>query len=357
VTHHEQPDEAEAHDVSDTVVITGASAGVGRATARAFAREGASLALLARDSEGLDAAVKEVEAVGGVAIAIPLDVADADAVDRAADAVEAEFGPIDVWVNNAMVSVFSPVHELTADEIRRVTEVTYLGSVYGTLSALQRMRSRNSGTIVQVSSALAHRSIPLQAAYCGAKHAIEGFVDSLRCELLHDHSGVRVTRVLLPAVNTPQFGWVRTRLPGYPQPVPPIYQPEVAAEAIVWATTHAPRNLKVGISTVAAIYANRLMPGLLDRYLALTAYGSQQLDEPIDTNRLDNLFSPVGGDAGAHGRFDARAHWHSWQFTARTALGNALGSVATITGRGQKRRSTRSAGSVADAAADLEEKT
>jgi NAD(P)-dependent dehydrogenase (short-subunit alcohol dehydrogenase family) len=314
--------------VSDTVVITGASAGVGRATARAFAREGASLALLARDSEGLDAAVKEVEARGGGAIAIPLDVADAVAVDRAADAVEAEFGSIDVWVNSAMASVFSPVHELTAEEVRRVTEVTYLGSVHGTLSALRCMRARSRGTIVQVSSALAHRSIPLQAAYCGAKHAIEGFSDSLRCELLHDQSGVRVTSVLLPALNTPQFEWVRTRLPGHPQPVPPIYQPEVAAEAIMWAAVHAPRDLKVGISTVAAIYANRLAPGLLDRYLARTGYESQQLDEPVDTTRPDNLFAPVGRDAGAHGRFDARAHTRSWQLTARTAL-TRLTSVGT----------------------------
>ena len=243
-----------------TVVVTGASAGVGRATARAFARQGAPVALLARDRDGLEAAAKDVEADGGTALVLPLDVADADAVDRAADAIEAEFGPIDIWVNNAMVSVFSPVHELAAEEVRRVTEVTYLGTVHGTLSALRRMHPRDRGTIVQVSSALAHRSIPLQAPYCGAKHAIEGFTDSLRCELLHDRSGVRVTSVQLPALNTPQFEWVRTRLPGHPQPVPPIYQPEVAADAIVWAAEHAPRTLKVGMSTVLAIYANRVAP-------------------------------------------------------------------------------------------------
>ena len=313
--------------MSETVVITGASAGVGRAAARAFARRRASVALVARASEGLDAAVGEVEAAGGVGLAMALDVADADAVDRAADAIETALGPIDVWVNNAMVSVFSPVHELTAAEVRRVTEVTYLGSVHGTLSAVRRMGGRNRGTIVQVSSALAQRSIPLQAAYCGAKHAIEGFSDSLRCELLHDHSGVRVTSVLLPALNTPQFDWVRTRLPLHPQPVPPIYQPEVAAEAIVWAAAHAPRELKVGMPTVAAIYANRLAPGLLDRYLARTGYDSQQLDEPVDTSRPDNLFASVGGDVGAHGRFDARAHFRSWQLSARIGLTNARGSV------------------------------
>lgn len=331
------PNEPRGPDVSDIVVVTGASAGVGRATVRAFARRGASLALLARDPERLDAAVKDAEAAGGRAVGIPLDVADADSVEHAAEAVEALFGPIDVWVNNAMVSVFSPVHELTADEVRRVTEVTYLGSVNGTLSALRRMRPRGRGTIVQVSSALAYRSIPLQAAYCGAKHATEGFTDSLRCELLHDHSGVRVTSVVLPALNTPQFEWVRTKLPGHPQPVPPIYQPEVAAEAIVWAAAHAPRDLKVGMPTLLAIYANRLAPGLLDRYLALTGYDSQQLDEAVDTTRPDNLYEPIDGAHGAHGRFDTHARARCWQLAARTTIADVVGSAVTAI-RGRKHR-------------------
>ena len=315
------------------VVITGASAGVGRATAQAFARRGASVALLARDTDRLDAAVKDVESVCGRALAVPLDVADADAVERAAATVESSLGPIDVWVNNAMVSVFAPVHELTAAEVRRVTDVTYLGSVYGTLAALTHMRARNRGTIVQVSSALAFRSIPLQAAYCGAKHAIDGFVDSLRSELIHDRSGVRITSVVLPAMNTPQFEWVRTKLPGHPQPVAPIYQPEVAADAIVWAATHAPRHLKVGLPTFLAIYANRVAPGLLDRYLAAVGYQSQQLDEPVDAFRSDNLYAPVEGNHSAHGRFDSRAHARSWQLSGRIALSNFVGSVAAVARR------------------------
>ena len=303
-----------------TVVITGASAGVGRAVARAFAQRGAALALLARGEDGLDAAVKEAEADGARAISIPTDVADADGVEAAAARAERELGPIDVWVNNAMVSVFAPVRELKPDEVRRVTEVTYLGSVYGTLAALARMRARNAGTIVQVGSALAYRSIPLQAAYCGAKHAADGFHESLRTELLHEGSRVRVTRVQMPALNTPQFEWVRTRLPGHPQPVKPIYQPEVAAEAVLWAAEHAPRELKVGMSTVLTLYANRLMPGLLDRYLARNGVKGQQMDEPVDPDRPDNLWSPVGGDHGAHGRFDAVAHARSLQLKLRTIV-------------------------------------
>jgi NAD(P)-dependent dehydrogenase (short-subunit alcohol dehydrogenase family) len=310
-----------------TVVVTGASAGVGRATVRAFARQGASVALLAR--EGLDGAARDVEADGGRALIVPVDVADADAVERAAEETEAQLGPIDVWVNNAMVSVFSPVHELSADEVRRVTGVTYLGTVHGTLSALRRMRPRDRGTIVQVSSALAYRSIPLQAAYCGAKHAIEGFTDSLRCELHHDRSGVHVTAVQLPALNTPQFEWVRARLPGHPQPVPPIYQPEVAADAIVWAAGHAPRTLKVGVPTLLAIYANRVAPGLLDRYLGRTGYDSQQLDESVDPDRPDNLCEPVSGDHRAHGRFDQQAHAHSWQLKVRTGVAGATRALTS----------------------------
>src|SRR5437868_325515 len=238
------------------VVITGASAGVGRATVRAFARRGADIGLLARGIDGLEAARREVEAAGGRAIVVPTDVAHADQVDAAADRVERELGPIDVWVNNAMVSVFSPVRELTADDIHRVTEVTYLGVVYGTLAALKRMLPRDRGAIIQAGSALAYRGIPLQAAYCGAKHAIQGFTESLRCELLHDESRVHVTMVQLPAMNTPQFDWVKSRLPREPQPVPPIYAPEVAADAILWAAEHQRRELSVGGPTVAAIWGD-----------------------------------------------------------------------------------------------------
>jgi len=303
-----------------TVVVTGASAGVGRAPAAAFARRGASVGLLARDPDRLAAAANEAESLGGRALALPTDVADPDAVERAASAIEDRFGPIDVWVNNAMVSVFSPVNAVTAEEVRRVTEVTYLGAVNGTLSALRRMQPRNQGTIVQVGSALAHRSIPLQAAYCGAKHALEGFTESLRCELLHDRTQVRVTMVQLPALNTPQFEWIRTRLPRQPQPVPPIYQPEIAADAIVFASQRAPKELKVGMSTVLTVYAQRIAPALLDRYLARTGYASQQTKEPVDPNRPDNLIAPVPGDFGAHGRFDDRAHDRSLQMGLRRLL-------------------------------------
>src|SRR3989441_6996336 len=288
------------------VVITGASAGVGRATVRAFARQGADIGLLARGVDGLEAARREVEAAGGRAIAIPTDVADADRVEAAADRIERELGPIDIWVNNAMVSVFSPVKELTPDEVRRVTEVTYLGVVYGTLAALKRMLPRNRGSIVQVGSALAYRGIPLQAAYCGAKHAIQGFTESLRCELLHDESRVHVTMVQLPAMNTPQFDWVKSRMPREPQPVPPIYQPEIAADAIVWAAAHRRRELSVGAPTAAAIWINKIASAFLDRYLAKTGYDAQQTDQPADPARPHNLWRPVPGDHGAHGRVAAR---------------------------------------------------
>lgn len=317
------------------VVVTGAGAGVGRATVRAFAAEGVSIALLARGRDGLAAAAKEVEAAGGRAFVVPVDVADAEAVDDAAATIEAALGPLDVWVNNAMVSVFSPVAELTAGEVRRVTEVTYLGTVHGTLSALRRMLPRDHGTIVQVGSALAERAIPLQAAYCGAKHAIEGFTESLRCELRHDRSGVRVTLVQLPALNTPQFDWVRSRLPGRPQPVPPIFQPEVAATAIVWAAEHAPRELKVGWPTVRAVYLNRIVPGLLDRYLAAKGYEGQQAQEPIEASRADNLSAPRPGDHGAHGRFDDRSRGSSRLLDARLAAGTAWSQLIR---RVQRRR-------------------
>jgi short-subunit dehydrogenase len=302
----------------EVVVITGASAGVGRATAEAFAKRGARIGLIARGVERLEAARRDVEALGGTALVLPADVADAEAIEDAAARVERELGPIDVWVNNAMASVFSPIKEMTTDEIRRVTEVTYLGYVHGTMAALHSMLPRDRGTIVQVGSALAYRSIPLQAAYCAAKHAITGFTESLRCELLHDRSRVRVTEVHLPALNTPQFSWVKSRLPRKAQPVPPIYQPEVAAEAIYWAAHHHRRELLVGWSTVQAIWGNKLAPGLIDRYLARTGYDGQQYDGPEDANRPDNLWAPAPGNRGAHGDFDDRASDRCFQLWATT---------------------------------------
>ena len=313
----------------EVVVVTGASAGVGRAVVRRFARDGARIALLARGHDGLDAARREVEEAGGRALAIPTDVADWDAVGAAADRVERDLGPIDIWINNAMASVFSPVREMRPDEYRRVTEVTYLGVVHGTLAALHRMLPRDRGTIVQVGSALAYRGIPLQSAYCAAKHAIEGFMDSLRCELIHDGSCVHVTMVQLPALNTPQFRWVKSRLPRKAQPVPPIYQPEVAADAIHWAAHNRRRELWVGGPTVQAILANRVAPGWLDRYLAATGFDSQQTDEPEDPDRPDNLWMPLPGDRGAHGVFDDRAGDTSPQLWAATHRGLTLGGLVT----------------------------
>ncbi|HWF86845.1 MAG TPA: SDR family oxidoreductase [Vicinamibacterales bacterium] len=323
------------------VVITGASAGLGRATARAFARRGADVGLLARGIDGLEAARREVEADGGRALVLPVDVANAEQVEGAAERVERELGPIDVWVNNAMVSVFSPVKELQADEVKRVTDVTYLGVVYGTLAALKWMLPRDRGTIVQVGSALAYRGIPLQAAYCGAKHAIQGFTESLRCELLHDESRVHVTMVQLPAMNTPQFDWVKSRLPREPQPVPPIYEPEVAAKAIVWAASHRRRELSVGGPTVAAIWGNKIASGLFDRYLAKTGYDSQQTDTPADPDRPDNLWAPLHGDHGARGRFSGRSTKSSPQTWANEhvaiALGLAVGGAAMMWSTGRWR--------------------
>ena len=290
------------------IVITGASAGLGRATAQAFAQnEGARIGLIARGKDGLEGAKRDVEKLGGQALIVPADVADADAVEAAADQVEREIGPIDVWVNDAMTGVFSPVKQMTAAEFERVTEVTYLGFVNGTLAALKRMLPRDKGHIIQVGSALAYRGIPLQSAYCASKHAIQGFMDSLRCELIHDKSRVRVTMVQMPAMNTPQFDWVKSRLPKKAQPVPPIFQPEVAAKAIVYASKHDRREIYVGMPSVKAIIANKLFPGLLDHYLAHTAYEGQQTDEPEDPQRRDNLYEPLTGDHGAHGRFDDRS--------------------------------------------------
>lgn len=308
------------------VAITGASAGVGRATAREFARRGAAIGLIARGIEGLEAAAREVEALGGRALVLQADVADFAQVDAAAARLEAEFGPIDVWVNNAMTAVFAAVKDTPAEEFRRVSDVTYLGSVHGTLAALQRMRARDRGVIIQVGSALAHRGIPLQATYCAAKHAIEGFCDSLRTELLHDGSRVQLALVHLPAMNTPQFDWVRSRLPRKAQPVKPIYQPEVAARAIVWLAQHPRRRLWIGWPTVGALLANRLAPGLLDRYLARTGVKGQQADEPEVPGRPDNLWQPVPGDHGAHGRFDASSKAHSVQAWATMHKGWLLGA-------------------------------
>ncbi|HEY1677238.1 MAG TPA: SDR family oxidoreductase [Candidatus Sulfotelmatobacter sp.] len=301
---------------NEVVVVTGASAGLGRAAAREFGRQGARVGLMARGVDGLEAAKREIEAAGGSAMVLPLDVADANAMENAAASVEREFGPIDIWVNNAMASVFSPVKEMQAEEYKRVTEVTYLGVVYGTLAALRRMLPRDRGTIVQVGSALAYRSIPLQSAYCAAKHAIAGFTDSLRCELIHDKSKVRVTMVQMPALNTPQFGWVKSRLKHKAQPVPPIFQPEVGARAIYWAAHHSRREIYAGWPTVEAIVGNKLAPGWLDHYLGKTGFASQQTCEPEDPDRPNNLWKPVAGDHGAHGTFDSRAHDHSWEVQA-----------------------------------------
>jgi short-subunit dehydrogenase len=313
-------------------VVTGASLGVGRATALAFAREGYDVALIARGAESLERAAAEVEAAGGGrAQGVPADIADAAAVEEAAARIERELGEVAVWVNNAMVSVFSPVRECHPDEVRRATEVTYLGTVYGTMAALRHMAPRDRGVIVNVGSALAYRSIPLQAAYCGAKHAVVGFTDSLRCELLHERSGVRVTLVHLPALNTPQFDQVRSRLPRQPQPVPPIFQPEVAARAIVHAAEHPRREHWIGAPTVAAILGQRIAPGLLDRYLARTGFDSQQTDEPAAAERRDNLEEPMPGDLGTHGRFDDRAHGRSaqaWLSRHRRALAGAVAAGA-----------------------------
>ncbi len=290
-----------------TVVITGAAAGVGRAIAREFGKEKARIGLLARDRASLETAKAEIEALGGQALVLPLDITDADAVENAAGTVEAEFGPIDVWINDAMVSVFSPVGKMLPEEYQRVTEVSYLGYVYGTLSALRRMSPRNRGVIIQIGSALAYRSIPLQSAYCAAKHAIAGFTESLRTELRHDRSGVRVCEVNLPAVNTPQFSWVKSRLPRAPQPVPPIYQPEMIARAVRHVSWHPRRRLDIAYPTLLAVLVEKTVPGLADRYLARTGYSGQQTDEPASPNRKDNLWEPVPGDHGARGTFDSEA--------------------------------------------------
>ena len=321
----------------EVVVITGASAGVGRATAREFAKHGASIGLLARGRDGLEAARLEIKAAGGSALVLPTDVSDPVQVETAADHVENEFGPIDVWINNAMTSVFSPIKEMTAAEFKRVTEVTYLGYVHGTLAALRRMLPRDRGTIVHVGSALAYRSIPLQAAYCAAKHAILGFFAALRTELIHDGSHVHTTMVQMPALNTPQFGWVKSKLPRKAQPVPPIYQPEVAARAIYYAAHHPERReYYAAWSVVEAIVGNKLAPSFADHYLARVGYGAQQHDGLEDPDRPNNLWQPVPGDHGAHGAFDQRARNTSAELWAEshallTAIA-ALGFLSSLYG-------------------------
>jgi NAD(P)-dependent dehydrogenase (short-subunit alcohol dehydrogenase family) len=317
---------------AEVVVVTGASAGVGRATVRAFAKRGARVGLIARGTDGLAGAKRDVEALGSAAIAVPADVADAEAVERAADEVERQFGPIDVWVNNAMASVFAPVKETEAAEYRRVTEVTYLGVVNGTLAALRRMLPRNAGAIVQVGSALAKRSIPLQSAYCAAKHAIVGFTESLRCELFHDRSKVKVTIAHLPAMNTPQFEWSRSRMPRQAQPVPPIFQPEIAAECIVWLSQHAAKKeLYVAGPTVEAVLGRKFVGPLVDRYLGWVGYEMQMTNGVVPKDKPDNLYGPVGGDHGPHGPFDNRARSFSLEaWVARNRWRLALGAVGLL---------------------------
>jgi len=314
------------------VVVTGASAGVGRAVARRFAEDGAQVALVARGEERLETAANEVNGLGGRALALPTDVADADAVEEAAERAERELGPIDVWVNNAMATIFAPTWEIEPNEFRRATEVTYLGTVWGTMAALRRMRSRDRGTIVQVGSALAYRAIPLQSAYCGAKAAIKNFTEALRTELKHDGSRVRITMVQLPAHNTPQFEWGRTRMPRHPQPVPPIFQPEVAAEAIAHAARRPRRELYVGWPTVKVIWGEKLAPGLVDLYLARNGVDAQQTDEAVSSNRPDNLFEPAPGGYGSHGTFDDQAKEQSIQLWLNLHRGVlAAGALATAT--------------------------
>jgi NAD(P)-dependent dehydrogenase (short-subunit alcohol dehydrogenase family) len=320
------------------VVITGASAGIGRATVREFARQGWRVALLARGVDGLDAARAEVEALGCEALVLPTDVADEKQVEAAAAQVEQKWGAIDVWVNDAMATIFSDVMEISAEDFRRATDVTYLGTVWGTLAALRRMKRAGRGTIVQVGSALAYRSIPLQAPYCGAKAAIRGFTDSVRCELAHENSPVHITMVQLSAFNTPQFEWGRTTMHKRPRPMGRIFQPEVAARAVYWAATHRRREVWVGAPAVQAIVGTKVFPGFLDRLLGRTAVDGQHTNEPLPAVRPDNLYAPVPGDHGAHGRFDALAHSSSAQWWANTHRGLLIAAAAAIWFLGRSRR-------------------
>ena len=321
---------------SETVVVTGASAGIGRAVVREFAATGARIGLIARSREGLEQAAREVEQAGGEALPLPADVADASAMEAAAAAVEETFGPIDVWVNDAMTTVFGFFDDVEPEEYERATDVTYHGTVWGTRAALRRMVPRNRGTVVQVGSAMAYRGIPLQAPYCGAKHAIKGFQESLRCELRNRGSDVWLTMVQLPGLNTPQFEHCRTKMPTLPQPVPPVYAPEVAARAVHWAAHHRRREVYVGLPAVYTILGNKIAPWLAERYLARTAVDSQQTGEPIPADRPDNLFEPVPHNDGAHGPFEERSHARSPQFWATRhrwalAAGAAAAAAAAAT--------------------------
>ena len=324
--------------MKEVVVVTGATSGVGRAIACEFAEHGASVALIARGREGLEGAVKDVEARGGKALPLPTDVSNQEQVGAAAQTVEEALGAIDVWVNDAMTTVFAEFMEIEPEEFRRATEVTYLGAVWGTRAALERMLKRDRGTIVQVGSAMAYRGIPLQAPYCGAKHAMKGFFESVRCELRHRGSNVHMTMVQLPGLNTPQFDHCLAKTQKHPMPVPPIYQPEVGARAVYWAAHAKRRELYVGVPTLYTIWGNKLAPWLAEWYLAKTAYGSQQMKaKPLDPERPYNLFEPVPGDPGAHGRFDEKAHGMSaqaWLAERKGALGAAVlaGAGAAVTG-------------------------
>lgn len=330
------------------VVVTGASAGIGRATARAFAQPGVCVALLARGERGLQAAADEVERAGAEALVLPIDVADHHQVAHAANEIVRRWGRIDVWVNNAMVTVFGPVERLAPEDLKRATEVTYLGAAYGTMAALKQMRTQRSGVIVQVGSALAYRAIPLQAPYCAAKHALRGFTDAVRSELLHEGSRIRITNVHLSAFNTPQFDWAKNLMDRRPEPVPPIFQPELAAEAIVWAASHRRREVYVGWPSVKAVLANKIAPGILDRVLAKKGYSGQLTSERKHEAACENLYEPCDANPGAHGRFDraARAHSLQWLFTSNrgAVLGAAAGVLiaGAIVGLRKSHKQTRS---------------
>jgi len=322
----------------EVVVITGAGKGIGRAIVRRFAREGAAIGLLGRGRDALDAARREVEEAGGRALVLPGDVADPEFVEAAAGAVEDALGPIEIWINDAMTTVFAYFSDITPEEYERATKVTYLGAAWGTRAALSRMLERDRGTIVQVGSAMAYRGIPLQSPYCGAKHAIKGMQESLRTELRHKGSNVHVTMVQLPGLNTPQFDHCRSKMPMHPMPVPPIYQPEVAADAIHWAAHHRRREVYVGVPAVYTILGSKLAPWLAERYLARTAVKSQQMQgtQPSPLNRDGNLFEPDPGDPAAHGRFDGQAHGRSLQLFATKHRGvlAAAGAAAAALGLG-----------------------